>query len=565
VGSLFVIQGPDQGRRFELRALPVCLGRDALSTVRLSDNEVSRKHAEIRSEDGALSIIDLDSANGTFLNGESVHLAPLRQGDRLQLGRTVLIYRETPNKGPDLTDRVNLLGYASTRDHSAIIRTISSEEGSRILTAPERAGEWLKARLAHLSVMYQATQAVSDVSDLDELLPQILHLVFETVGADRGVILMAGQGGELAPKAVRWRSEHDPSEKLTISRTIVDHVRSRGEGVLTTDASRDSRFGASRSIVDYAIREALCVPLQGRHATLGVLYADAVGNFAALDLNDLSQPTRFTQEHLTLMVAIGHEAGLAIENTQFHEAKLQAERLAAVGQTIATLSHHIKNILQGLRSGSFLIEQGLRQERNEMVRSGWGIVEKNQTKIYNLVMDMLSFCKEREPALEAASLNQTVADVIELMKARALELGVELVGKLDPAVPEFLFDAEGIHRAVLNIISNALDACEDLTGARVEVGTEWDNDAATARIIVRDTGPGIAPEQLPSIFEFFASTKGTRGTGLGLPVSRKILREHGGDILVDSELGQGSTFTLTLPGRSVESGGGVHDPLATQT
>ena len=171
------------------------------------------------------------------------------------------------------------------------------------------------------------------------------------------------------------------------------------------------------------------MPIQGRHVTLGVIYADiqAAGGF----LPDRERQGRrrragSTQDHLMLMVAIGHQAGLAIENTAFYQAKLQAERLAAVGQTIATLSHHIKNILQGIRGGSYLIDMGLKEKDDAIVRRGWTIVEKNQAKIYNLVMDMLSFSKDREPALEPADLNETVADVVELMQSRAEELGVEL-------------------------------------------------------------------------------------------------------------------------------------------
>src|SRR6185312_7821195 len=136
--------------------------------------------------------------------------------------------------------------------------------------------------------------------------------------------------------------------------------------------------------------------------------------------------SRFSQDHLMLMVAIGHQAGLAIENTVFYRDKIQAERLAVVGQTIATLSHHIKNILQGIRGGSYLIDMGLNEKDDAIVRRGWTIVEKNQGKIYNLVMDMLSFSKDREPSLESADLNETVAEVIELMTSRAKELNVEL-------------------------------------------------------------------------------------------------------------------------------------------
>src|SRR4051794_6569322 len=228
---------------------------------------------------------------------------------------------------------------------------------------------------------------------------------------------------------------------MSISRTIVDHVLEQGQGVITSDAPGDKRFGPAQSIVDFGIREAICVPVQGRHVTLGVIYADIQSGSEILFQKDKTLPApsrgKFSQDHLMLMVAIGHQAGLAIENTEFYKAKVQAERLAAVGQTIATLSHHIKNILQGIRGGSYLIEMGLKDSDDGIIRRGWGIVEKNQAKIYNMVMDMLSFSKDREPALEPADLNETVADVVELMQSRAAELGVALAWAPAADLPEF--------------------------------------------------------------------------------------------------------------------------------
>ena len=97
------------------------------------------------------------------------------------------------------------------------------------------------------------------------------------------------------------------------------------------------------------------------------------------------------------MIAIGHQAALAVEDTRYYSAMVQAERLAAVGQTIATLSHHIKNILQGIRGGSYLIEMGLSAHDEAVVRKGWGMVERNQNKISAQVLDMLTFSKDREP------------------------------------------------------------------------------------------------------------------------------------------------------------------------
>lgn len=553
MASLFVIQGADQGKRFELKAAkPVALGRDNSNAIRLHDTEVSRRHAEVRpGDDQSFRIVDLGSANGTYVNGKPVDQSPLRSGDRVQLGQTVLLFNEGPTSNDrDLTARVDVLNRASPEDRSAILRSIPAGEGSRVLQAPDVAGGWLKDRLVNLSVMYRATQAISHVVDLDSLLPEILELVFESIGADRGAILLKDDDGRLVPKASRWRGPADPDERLKISRSIVDHVLDQGQGVITSDAPGDKRFGPAQSIVDYGIREAICVPVQGRHVTLGVIYADiqAASGFAPTGPGGTGGPRgRFTQDHLMLMVAIGHQAGLAIENTVFYQAKLQAERLAAVGQTIATLSHHIKNILQGIRGGSYLIDMGLNEKDETIVRRGWTIVEKNQGKIYNLVMDMLSFSKDREPALEPTDLNEIVSDVVELMQSRAQELSVELTWRPDSGLPQVMVDPDGIHRAILNIVTNAIDAAEGVAGARVTVATSWDEETGIAKAAVTDNGTGIPEAEIASIFQIFASTKGARGTGLGLPVSQKIVREHGGKIVVTSQLGQGSTFTIELP------------------
>jgi signal transduction histidine kinase len=248
------------------------------------------------------------------------------------------------------------------------------------------------------------------------------------------------------------------------------------------------------------------------------------------------------------MVAIGHQAALAVEDTSYYSAMVQAERLAAIGQTIATLSHHIKNILQGIRGGSYLIEEGLRDNETEIIRKGWAIVDKNQEKISSLVMDMLTFSKEREPDLTVANLNEVVADVIELMRVRAGEMQVEVVWQPGDPMPQLIFDPEGLHRAVLNVVTNAIDAVGDREMAgRVEVATQYSAQEALARVTVADNGPGIPADQMEHLFSPFVSSKKSRGTGLGLPVSQKILSEHGGRIVVQSEPDRGCRFTLELP------------------
>src|SRR5207247_3547603 len=115
----------------------------------------------------------------------------------------------------------------------------------------------------------------------------------------------------------------------------------------------------------------ICVPMQGRYDVVGIIYIDT--SISPQRMIQQGVHNKFTDEHLKLMIAIAHQAALAVEDTRYYSAMVQAERLAAVGQTIAMLSHHIKNILQGIRGGSYLLEMGLAEEDPAVVQKGWAI------------------------------------------------------------------------------------------------------------------------------------------------------------------------------------------------
>ena len=405
---------------------------------------------------------------------------------------------------------------------------------------------------SNLQVIYRTALAVSHTLDIDQLLDRIMRLIFDWVEADRGCVMLVDPATrQLLPKVRRNRKGAAASDTIAISQTILDYCMQRGEGVLTSDAREDERWDPAVSIVRMGVREAICVPMAGRYGVVGVIYIDTLSS--PQQVSQRGNKNKFSDEHLKLMIAIAHQAALAVEDTQYYSALVQAERLAAVGQTIATLSHHIKNILQGIRGGSFLIKEGLSRHDETMVGKGWEFVEKNQQRISNLVMDMLTFSKEREPEMLAGDLNHVVADVVELMGARAAEKRAELVLRPGADIPSLTFDPEGVHRAVLNVVSNAIDACGEVTEeadappGRVVVSTDYDPAAKLARIIVEDSGPGIPAEEIEHVFSLFVSHKGNRGTGLGLPVSDKIMKEHGGRITVTSAPGRGTCFTLELP------------------
>jgi signal transduction histidine kinase/pSer/pThr/pTyr-binding forkhead associated (FHA) protein len=549
--SLFVVSGRDQGAKFELEDGMMGLGRDSSNFIQVHDTEVSRRHAEIRRDGEHFTVVDLASSNGTFVNGERVEHHQLASGDRVQVGSTLILFTD-PGDAPDsdLSDKIDIVMRGNASENSRIVRSMSQQEGSAIFDAPIAPAPARGARLDHarrsLQIMYRTALAVSHTQDLDQLLTRIMHMIFDWVEADRGtVMLMNEETKQLEPRVHHHRPGIATDEKLVISKTILDYVTQHGEGVLTSDAREDDRWTPAVSILKMGVREAICVPMQGRYGMVGVIYIDT--SLSPQKIVQSGVAEKFDEEHLKLMIAIAHQAALAVEDTRYHQAMVQAERLAAVGQTIATLSHHIKNILQGIRGGSYLIEMGLSAHDEAVVRKGWGMVERNQNKISALVMDMLTFSKEREPEPILGDLNATVTEVVELMQTRAAELEVALDWQPATEMPQILFDPEAIHRAVLNVVTNALDACDKQPGGRVVVSTANVPDEKMLQITVEDNGVGIPPEDMEKIFTIFVSQKGSRGTGLGLPVSQKILKEHGGRIRVESTVGTGSRFILELP------------------
>lgn len=577
MASLFVIRGKYAGKHFLLNRDKTTLGRDTSCDIQIVDHEVSRHHAEIVFKGTDFYLNDLTSSNGSFVNGGRVDSRSLRSGDRIQIGRTLMVF--TTNTGPNKITppvAVDIVGVGvdltKVEELSQIRRTFSSDQESsepieihgqldsdfseqiKAIKAESQDKDSFNDTVAlptkspevqsHWEVMYRTAVAVSRTMDIDELLQQILELVFQWIKCDRGCVMLTHEEtGELRPAARRNRSNRGTTQRIEISKTILDYVIQHREGVLTSNATDDQRWAPGASIVGAGIREAICVPMQGRYGIVGAIYIDCSRSYG--EIAEKNVESTFNEENLKLMVAIGHQAALAIEDTFYYRGMVQAERLAIMGQTIATLSHHIKNILQGIRGGSYLVDEGIKREQLETVSKGWRIVERNQERIASLVMDMLTFSKERQPQRTPVDLPLVIQDCVELSTPSESDAPVLIQWNKPEDFPIVHVDSEAIHRAILNVLKNAVDAVSGREDAQVAISLQ--SSAEHAKVIIKDNGPGIVESDLQKIFSLFESTKGSRGTGLGLPVSQKILKEHGGLITVESQVDQGATFILTLP------------------
>jgi len=228
--------------------------------------------------------------------------------------------------------------------------------------------------------------------------------------------------------------------------------------------------------------------------------------------------------------------------------KLEAERLAAVGQTVAGLAHGLKNILMGLEGGVYIFQSGMQKGDNERLVTGWQMMEQNIGRITSFVREFLEFARGKVPKVQLVDPNRIAADVIELFREKAAAAGIQLTGELQPNIPCALMDEQGIHACLANLVSNALDACEisDERGRHVMLSS-WNQDGILI-FEVSDDGAGMDYEIKKSVFTGFFSTKGSnKGTGLGLLTTRKIVQEHGGRVLFESSEGAGSVFRLEFP------------------
>ncbi len=548
---LHVLQGPDRGRQFELPSNePQLIGRST-EALPITDTTVSRRHAELTPDDGVWYLRDLESANGTFLNGEQIFdRHKLQPGDQIRCGATIFSFATAPDrrKNSPITmmddDTFDVTIEQRHSGNHAAPAGIDPNEESMVLASPDPAA----AAREHLRIVYELAAVTSGAIDREQMLSSVMDLIFEQFTPDRGFILLQSSVNEPPePAAVRYRQTPRTIDegRIPVSRTIIHHVISHGEGVLSTNAMNDKRFSAGDSVQSYGIRSAVCAPIRAGARILGVIHIDSqLANFT------------FTDAQLQLLSAVGRYVGLALSNIELIGEHLQSERLAAVGEAMASLSHSIKNILQGLRGGADAVELAINRGDLELAKQGWPILSRNLDRIFNLTLNMLAYSRKPTLDIELLPLSSLVNDVTELMQPQCDAARVGLILDVDDDMPPVPFDANAMHQALMNLLTNALEASPAKTGI-ITLGVHFDAAAHEAIVSVADNGPGIPDAIQREAFEAFVSTKGQRGTGLGLAVTRKIVEEHAGRITMESSHQTGTRVTIHLPSDHLESDSGA--------
>jgi signal transduction histidine kinase len=231
---------------------------------------------------------------------------------------------------------------------------------------------------------------------------------------------------------------------------------------------------------------------------------------------------------------------------------VQSQKFAAIGQAVTGIQHAIKNMLNSLTGGSYLVRIGMNKGNQERIKEGWAMIEEGIERITDLSRSMLYYAKDWKLNLQQASVNDLVENVCELNRQTAADQGVALRSEVESGLPDILCDPKLIHMAATDLVVNAIDACvwKDYgsdESAEIVLKNSLTDDGDYFVIEVRDNGCGMNEETRQNIFTPFFSTKKTRGTGLGLAMTARIINVHGGEINVESEPDRGTKFRVCLP------------------
>jgi PAS domain S-box-containing protein len=231
---------------------------------------------------------------------------------------------------------------------------------------------------------------------------------------------------------------------------------------------------------------------------------------------------------------------------------IQSERFTAIGQSFTGLQHSMKNMLNALKGGSYMVKTGIKKNDREMLADGWAMVEEGISSITGLSQDMLKYMKDWTPSFKWHSVGEIVDKIESVVAKTAADKGVAFSTLVLPELPLVFCDSTLIHSAIMDIVSNALEACltkeyEEGEAPQISLSTTHLEVPGKVVIEVHDNGPGMTEAVKANIFTPFFSTKKNKGTGLGLALTARIVGLHGGSIDVTTESGRGSTFQILLP------------------
>jgi signal transduction histidine kinase/pSer/pThr/pTyr-binding forkhead associated (FHA) protein len=531
LGGLRVVRGAYTSFH-PLRGNVFSIGRALENDLCLEDRAVSRFHARLIADEGRFFVEDLGSRFGVYVDDAKVKRAGLAPGSRIRIGDTVLVF-ELPG-------------------------------ASAAAPPPEHVTTGSIPVVARQDLLLSVLEAINSTLVLDAVLEKILDAVMRITRAERGFLLLAEEGPEEAGRfesvaGFRLRVGRGATGVSGISTSILRNVQSTGVTVATGNAVEDPSIGHSQSVMGLSLRTVVCIPLRspdtgpgGAPRVLGAIYVD-----------NQALSTAFSDESLKAAEALSRHAALAIHNAQLFEreqrtieelrvARDQAlEASRAKTAFLATMSHELHTPLNAIIGyGEIIGERAEELGEAEMLGDLAKLLEaaRSLLRLVDGVLDVSNLEGGRMVLKPRRfELLPLLRELCATAFAEAEKNRNAFEARIAPGLGAILADPDRLKQVLGNLLANATKFTQ---AGKVQLDVR--RDAGALVFEVSDTGIGMTPEQCTRVFELFSQadssyTRRHGGTGLGLPLSRRLCEAMGGSLTVESRLGAGSKFVARVP------------------
>lgn len=388
--------------------------------------------------------------------------------------------------------------------------------------------------------LLEISYAVGSVMEIDDILQHICDIGARTMGTDTcSVYLREKENSDW----IQLRATHGLSiaDELGVrgfhwGQGVPGWSAAHNQAVVLTDIRQDPRnHPLDDTREEMSMAAYLCQPIRIQDEVVGLLTVRR------------RNPWQWNDSEVVFAEIVAKQVAIVLEKWYLYREKIEAERLAAIAISLSEVAHYIKNILASMSGGESIMEEALKDGDLSDARASWGLLKRSTRKIYTLVENMLLFSRQGNLEMEETNIAEFIAMMADDIRDTARQQEVDLVIDVAPGLPTVNVDPNSFHDVLLNLLSNALDAVSRIDGPRIVLSATHDVPSGRVRVAVADNGTGIPEEVQGRIFDLFFSTKGRKGSGIGLAVCRKIIKEHGGTLRFETSQGEGTTFIIELP------------------